>query len=338
MDPFYGYPYPWDYEQYIRTQQIRQMRHGYSVQGWAVLIYTAIMYAAVYLVIFVDSILKSMRSMAITGTVDEQWVEDSVMQNAGWGYLLAIAIGFVILLLWKKPQFTFGTLWKRNQPMKVGGFFRILSLFMSAQTVFILLGVLTEFLLNQIGMTSVSDAALDYDGLSMFLYIGIGAPISEELLFRGLVLRSMEPYGKKFAIFSSALLFGLFHGNLSQAPHAFCVGLVLGYVTLEYNIGWAMVLHMFNNLIISDASGRLSQLLPEGIVEVVLVLLLLGFTIAAVATLIAKRKEIRSYLKENQNVPGCAKAFWTAPGVIVLLVFLGISIVLSLMDSVVPLR
>lgn len=337
MDPYYGYPYPWDYEQYIRTQQIRQMRHGYSVQGWAVLIYAVIMYAAVFLVMFIDSILKSMRSMAMTGAVDEQWVEDSVLQNTGWGYLLAIVIGFMVLLLWKKPQFTFDTIWKRNQPMKVGGFFRILSLFMSTQTVFILLAILMEILLNQIGMTSVANEALDYGGLSMFLYIGIGAPISEELLFRGLVLRSMEPYGKKFAIFASALLFGLFHGNLSQAPHAFCVGLVLGYVTLEHNIAWAMVLHMFNNLIISDVSGRLSQLLPGGVVEVALVILLFGFTIAAVATLISKRAEIRSYLEENLNFPGCAKAFWSAPGIIVLLIFLGISIVLSLMDSVVPL-
>lgn len=337
MDSYYGYPYPWDYEQYLKTRRIRQMRHDYSVQGWTVLIYMGIMYASVFLVMFIDSILQSMRSMSMVGAVDEQWVEDSILQSSGWGYLLTIGIGLVILLLWKKPQFAFGTIWKRNQPMKVGSFFRILSIFMSTQMVFILLAVLAEYLLNQVGMTTVEDPALDYDGLSMFLYVGLGAPISEELLFRGLLLRSMETYGKKFAIFASALLFGLFHGNLSQAPFAFCVGLVLGYVTVEHNIGWAMALHMFNNLIISDVSGRLSQLLPGGVVDLVLTVFILGMTVAAVVTLIAKGKEIRSYLKENQNTPGCAKAFWTAPGIIVLLVVLGVSIVMSLSESLVPL-
>ena len=336
MNPYYGYPYQWDYRAFWKQQHIRQLRHSYSVQGWALLIYLGIMNVAVTLVMLLDTIFQSMVSMSTVGAVDSEWVAESITRNSGWGYLLAIAIGFAILLLWKKPQFTFGTIWQKNRPMKAGGFFQILSIFLSAQLIFILLAMLTNWLLHQAGFTTSSESALDYDGLSMFLYVGVGAPISEEILFRGLVLRSMQPYGKKFAIFASALLFGLFHGNLSQTPFAFCVGLVLGYVTVEHNIGWAMVLHMFNNLIISDAGDRLSRLIPGGIVDWIVLGIIALFTVIAVVTLIVQRKKIKAYLKSNRDDPYCAKAFWSAPGIIVLVSILGLTILLSVVLTFVP--
>lgn len=65
-----------------------------------------------------------------------------------------------------------------------------------------------------------------------FLATVILAPISEELLFRGLTLRFLRSAGVKFAIANviQALLFGILHLNLVQGIYAFVVGLVLGYV------------------------------------------------------------------------------------------------------------
>jgi membrane protease YdiL (CAAX protease family) len=55
------------------------------------------------------------------------------------------------------------------------------------------------------------------------------APVTEELLFRGLIQRSMrERYGPRAAIASSALLFGAFHFDLQALFFATVVGLVLG--------------------------------------------------------------------------------------------------------------
>lgn len=58
------------------------------------------------------------------------------------------------------------------------------------------------------------------------------APISEELLFRGLTLRFLRGAGLKFAIANvlQALFFGILHMNLVQGIYAFVIGLVLGYV------------------------------------------------------------------------------------------------------------
>lgn len=87
--------------------------------------------------------------------------------------------------------------------------------------------------------------------VSLALYTAVAAPITEELLFRGAVLRSLQPYGKRFAIFCSALLFGLVHQNLTQTPFAFGFGLLAGYVAVEYSILWSMSLHILNNAVLA---------------------------------------------------------------------------------------
>lgn len=87
--------------------------------------------------------------------------------------------------------------------------------------------------------------------VSLALYTAVAAPVTEELLFRGAVLRSLQPYGKRFAIFCSALLFGLVHQNLTQTPFAFGFGLLAGYVAMEYSILWSMSLHILNNAVLA---------------------------------------------------------------------------------------
>ncbi len=188
--------------------------------------------------------------------------EDQLVQNImgnGWGYFAAAGIGFVILLCWKGKKFTFHEIWVKGRAMKASDLIPVTCVFMCGQLLFQLIGSLMELIFNQFGlsiMSAMESASMaGIDTFSMFLYAGLLAPVAEEILFRGLILRSLMPYGKKFAILTSALLFGVFHGNLVQSPFAFGVGLVLGYVAVEHSITWAMVLHMFNNLIISDMTN-----------------------------------------------------------------------------------
>ena len=48
----------------------------------------------------------------------------------------------------------------------------------------------------------------------MTIYSVILAPIFEEILFRGFVLKNLSRFNVRFGIIMSAILFGLFHGNL----------------------------------------------------------------------------------------------------------------------------
>lgn len=56
------------------------------------------------------------------------------------------------------------------------------------------------------------------------------APICEEILFRGILADRLSRYGQGRAAVVSALLFGLFHGNLTQFFYAFGLGLLLAAV------------------------------------------------------------------------------------------------------------
>ena len=96
------------------------------------------------------------------------------------------------------------------------------------------------------------------------------------------------------SILGSAFLFGLFHGNLLQTPYAFLVGLVLGYVAVEYSVGWSMALHIFNNLVLADLLSRLTANLSEVAASVLELTIFTGFFVAAVAILIANRARVRA--------------------------------------------
>lgn len=68
------------------------------------------------------------------------------------------------------------------------------------------------------------------------------APAAEELMFRRLLLDRLRPYGDRFAVFASALCFGLFHGNLNQMFYAFALGVIFAYVMLRTGRLWQTVL------------------------------------------------------------------------------------------------
>lgn len=94
---------------------------------------------------------------------------------------------------------------------------------------------------------------------SLLFYSIAVAPICEELIYRGALLRYLEQYGRWFAIFISALVFALMHGNAVQLPIAFVIGLIFGYLALKHSIHLTILLHVMNNLFV-EAIGRLAAI------------------------------------------------------------------------------
>ena len=84
---------------------------------------------------------------------------------------------------------------------------------------------------------------------SSFLVVAIFAPIFEEWLCRGMVLRGLLTKMKPvWAIVISALFFAVIHANPWQALNAFLIGLLMGYV--YYKTGsliLTMIIHFVNN-------------------------------------------------------------------------------------------
>ena len=310
----------------------RQLRKAMSPAGWTMVLYYLLVNVCVMVVAFVQMLISMIVQTSITGIDAIYFMEElaEAALSSAWGYFVAAGVGLVILLAWKKPVFWRRQIWARGKPMKIGDFFGILCIFLSAQLLYQILVMVLETILNLFDLTmfyGLESLSAGSDNFSMFLYMCVLAPVSEELLCRGLVQRMLMPYGKRLASVGSAFLFGIFHGNIIQAPYAFAVGLVLGYVAAEYSIAWAMVLHMINNLVVGDMMTRLMA----GMNDMAAGLLIWGFLIlcalGAVITLVCRGREIGVWLRRNPKVPGVTSCFFGSAGVITFTVLMALSMV-----------
>jgi membrane protease YdiL (CAAX protease family) len=94
----------------------------------------------------------------------------------------------------------------------------------------------------------------------------LGAPLTEEPLFRGLILGGFAlRYGARRAIAYSALLFALVHLNPWQFPTGLALGVFLGWLTLRTGSLWPAVFgHFLNNLTVTLAKAyRIPYLADE---------------------------------------------------------------------------
>ncbi|MCL2587726.1 MAG: CPBP family intramembrane metalloprotease [Firmicutes bacterium] len=99
------------------------------------------------------------------------------------------------------------------------------------------------------------DARFDLNSPHRFLLVivttGILPSVVEELLFRGLILHALLPFGKWKAVLISSALFSLFHLSPAQTVYQFIFGIVLALVYLRTkNMLIPMLLHFVNNVAI----------------------------------------------------------------------------------------
>ena len=145
-------------------------------------------------------------------------------------------------------------------------------------------------------------------------------PLVEEFAFRGIILSFLKKFGAGFAIVTSSVLFGLIHGNFSQMPFAFTVGLSLAYITVKTgSIIPSIAVHAFNNLI-SVVFSYLN--LPNTVQNIMYSFLLLIMLLCGiVSVLFILKKDKDAYKIDNADLACGEKAkfkwFFTSPAIII---------------------
>lgn len=147
------------------------------------------------------------------------------------------------------------------------------------------------------------------------------APILEELLFRGFILRSLQKFGNVFAILISGILFGLFHGNLQQAIPTALGGMVLAFIAIRSNsLIPCIIAHFFNNAL-SSAEMIFAQYYPEEITNLVMILIWAVMIILAVVVVLVSFRSAK--IKDGYRGLSAGKRIGTllsSPAMIILLV------------------
>lgn len=206
--------------------------------------------------------------------------------------------GFVLFGLWYK-----------------GGFGKIqrtpLSLLFSVKGVIIILFLAACYQLSVTVLVSLSSAVFpnlvedysdmmndfnSYNGFALVLYSSILAPITEELIFRGVTLNHFQkavPFW--LANILQALLFGIMHMNWIQGVYAFIMGMIFGLFYKRFNSLYVTILlHMAINssgYIISVMSA-----LPD-MLSIVFIITAFISSFVSVVCLIEENKRI--YKKRN---------------------------------------
>lgn len=239
-----------------------------------------------------------------TGGSSESLISEVTGTAASAGMIAGVLIGvFCLFKIDGTKAEKIDIFQKSKRKMTAGAFSRFCIYMIMAQMVFSLIAAAAELILNQLGLsmdtlTELASVGSDM-GIMMMIYAGFVGPVVEELVFRGFLMRRFEKYGKGFAVIVSAVLFGVMHGNPLQIVFGTLVGLILGYIAIEYSIKWSIILHIANNFILGDVIGGLFGLLPDDVEGIAFTVFLgIGFVIGFVL-LIIRRKEWISWLKEN---------------------------------------
>ncbi len=126
-----------------------------------------------------------------------------------------------------------------------------------------------------------------------FLMVAVAAPVLEETLFRGVILKALlKKYQPFKAILISAVAFGAFHMNPWQFLYATVLGLLLGYMYWKTkSLFYPIIIHMILNGTAFVAARFVDMEATEGMVEqlsgkdlqqfLFLVALALGIIVAA---------------------------------------------------------
>ncbi len=229
----------------------RNLRRFYSIGGWCMIFqFAASFLASVGLVNVIQLVMKFLHPET-----------DSVtLYNYLYGSSVLVALNMVIYLTCN-VSFTFiGMKWSgfknasliRTRDYSFGKAAQYCLIALFIWTVSVYSGAFVETVLNKFDLTSITNQdGLGESPLGVALgtmYTCIIAPITEEMLFRGMLLKVFSKANQRFAIFASAFFFGLAHGNIPQFILAFLLGIFMAHITMRHNsIIPSITVHIFIN-------------------------------------------------------------------------------------------
>lgn len=310
------------------TEVKKNLKKEINYTARSLFLYELVMFSTVVVCSVFSILITMMRNRNMSDSDYDAFIA-SIGENA-WSSILGIALGLIVILIYRKKELLKNDLTIVQNKMTTSTFVGLLFIFMSVQTLFGLLGMLAEFLLNTFGYTmlgQIETATATSTTLSMFLYASFLGPIAEEIVFRGAMLRSFQKFGKLYAIVISAILFGVFHSNFIQGIFAAVVGLILGYVAMEYSFKWAVLLHIINNFIFSDVLGFLIKGLSEDQQNLITTFINSIFFLVGMIILFINRKKLFIYLRDNKSPKHQYKYTFTTLWIIL---FIAVNIFLAL--------
>jgi len=139
-----------------------------------------------------------------------------------------------------------------QKKMKAGSIFVAFFMAYAMAMVMNIIGLLLTSIINafQSGFDTadLQDTLLALPSVWLILFVCVGAPVFEELIFRKALVDRAIYCGEGIAIAMSGVMFGLFHGNLNQFVYAAALGAFFAFIYVRTGkIRYTMILHALVN-------------------------------------------------------------------------------------------
>lgn len=248
-------------------------------------------------------------------------------------YVLGVFLPFLIILLVSKADIN------ETIPANKIGFLPFVLFILLGSGVCLAANIPTNYiatLISDIGLNSkIPEGPIPSSTAGIVLYainIAIIPPLVEEFAFRGVILSRFKKYGDNFAIFTSAFLFALYHGNIVQFVFAFICGLIFGFIVIKTgNIFITIIIHAINNGF-SLATELLYAKYGEDVINTVSnvsFIAIISIGLIALAVLLIKYKQYFKVSRDNTayHSSGASKfgAAISNPGLICLFIYFTIT-------------
>lgn len=301
--PQYQYtPEPMYSEEYIsemkRTKERLELRMTANSVGLAVLVSSIIFLLASFIISLIYNVFAF--DKVLPSSIDS--IPDNIL--TGLANVAVIGVSGLIFIKASKGDLRESLVFDRISAAKLIG------LVVIGFTVCMLSNLFTNIYLENVytfGIylyfdieTPVSNSAAEI--LIYFISTAVVPAFSEEILFRGAIMSKLRRFGDSTAVFVSALLFGLYHGNFIQIPFAFVVGLVLAWTVVYTNSMLpAILIHMANNgfSVISDIfyTNAESLGINEAVIDIASYAIMFIAVIASFVAINALSKRDRNLLR-----------------------------------------
>lgn len=139
-----------------------------------------------------------------------------------------------------------------QKKMKAGSIFIAFFMAYAMAMIMNIIGLLLTSIINAfqsgVDTTNLQDTLLALPSVWLVLFVCVGAPVFEELIFRKALVDRAIYCGEDIAIAMSGVMFGLFHGNLNQFVYAAALGAFFAFIYVRTGkIRYTMILHAMVN-------------------------------------------------------------------------------------------
>ena len=285
-------------------------------------------------------VFSAVSQIAVSAIVQHfKWILDT-----SWGtwivtmlpeYLIGFPIGYAVIRKVKPETHHDRSLGRKNFLMAVpSSVFMTVAGALTGRLILWLIG-----LLHPVQTTSAVEMMAGQGSVLLrILFMVILAPLIEEFIFRKTLIDRLRPYGETTAIFSSALAFGLFHGNFSQMFYAFGIGLIFGTIyektgRLRYSLALHMIINFTGGIIAPMvASGiKADALITELPVSVIIyAAVYYGLAIIGIATFFISYARV-GFRKQAMELPkgAAAETVYGNPGMIAFFIACAVLVIIQ---------